>query len=125
MFSPGSAIPIYQDTADPTGRIVPDSTTQISLAPGTYLVNLSVSAVFRTPNYMQVTPVFNGAPRLALGIYYATSANGSSACGASNFIINAPSGTTFSLNYSGSGQAVDGQVTLTFLGLQTDSASAE
>ena len=125
LFSPGNTIALHQDTADPTGKITPASSAQISLTPGTYLVNLGVSAVFRSPNYMQVTPVFNGAPRLALGIYYATNAEGSSAVGSSHFIINAPEGTTFSLNYTGSGTAVDGEVTLTFLGLRTDSAAAE
>lgn len=102
---------------DGTGQITSLDTKTISLAPGVYLVSLAVSALFRSANYMQVTPVFNGQPQLALGIYYATSATGSSACGASHFIIRAPAGTQFTLNYSGSAPATDGQTLLTLLKL--------
>ena len=52
---------------------------------------------------------------IGVGVYFATAANGSSACGSSSFFVAAPSDTTFSLQYSGSAAARDGQLTLTFL----------
>lgn len=100
------------------GNIVQQSVQQISLAPGYYLVNHSVSCLFRLANYMQVTPSYNGISHLETGVYFATSTNGSSAAGTATFIIRAPTATTFTLNYSGSADAIDGQINLTFLKLQ-------
>ena len=51
------------------------------------------------------------------GIYFATTANGSSACGSATLILAAPQATTFTLTYSGSGAARDGEINLTFLKL--------
>ena len=36
------------------------------------------------------------------GVYFATSADGSSACGSAHFIVRAPASTILTLNYSGS-----------------------
>lgn len=109
---------LLPDVQDPTGNIVQQSVQQISLAPGYYLVNYSVSCLFRQANYMQVTPSYNGISHLETGVYFATSTNGSSATGAATFIIRAPTSTTFSLTYTGSADATDGQINLTFLKLQ-------
>ena len=90
----------------------------IQLEPGYYLISYKVAAVFRTPNYMQVTPYYNGTSHLETGIYFATSANGSSACGSAYIILRAPSQTTFTLSYNGSANAVDGEINLTILKLR-------
>ena len=67
---------------------------------------------------MQVTPSYNGTTHLETGIYFATSANGSTACGSAHFILRAPSDTQLSLTYSGSGTAVDGEINMTILKLR-------
>ncbi|MFR7478675.1 MAG: hypothetical protein ACLUUJ_07505 [Acutalibacteraceae bacterium] len=117
LFTPGTQLTLFPGVTDPTGQIVQTNATTIALQPGYYLVNLKVSAVFSTPNYLQVTPSFNGSPRLENGIYFATTANGSSACGSATLILAAPQATTFTLTYSGSGTARDGEINLTFLKL--------
>ena len=114
----GDMIPLFASVTDTTGNIAQAGSTQITLQPGVYLVSYSASAVFRSANYMQVTPSYNGAAHLETGVYFATSADGSSASGSAHFIIDTPGGTTFALTYSGSADAIDGQVTLTFLKLQ-------
>ena len=116
----GSQISLIQDVPDTTGNITLQSPTQIGLAPGYYLVSYKVSAVFRTPNYMQVTTIYNGTPRLEYGIYFATNADGSSAYGASFFILRASQATQLSLNYSCSGNAVEGEINLTVLKLRRE-----
>ncbi len=114
----GSLIPLFPDVSDPTGHIVATDPTHITLAPGYYLVSYKVSAIFRTANYMQITPSYNGSAHLDTGIYFATSTNGSSACGSAFLIIRAPAQTVFTLTFSGSGNAYDGQVNLTILRLR-------
>lgn len=108
---------LFPDVTDDTGNITQSSETTITLQPGYYLVSYKVSAVFRTANYMQVTPFYNGTAHLEYGIYFATTTNGSSATGSAHFIIYAPTETQFSLTYSGSADAQDGEVNLTFLKL--------
>ena len=66
---------------------------------------------------MRVTPFYNGKAHLETGVYFATTANGSSACGSAHFILAATDPTTFSLTYSGPTDAREGTVTLTFLKL--------
>lgn len=115
-----SLIDVFPDVTDSTGNIVQTDLQHISLAPGYYLVSYKVSAIFPSPNYMQVTPSYNGTSHLETGIYFATSANGSSAAGSAFFIIRAPASTVFSLNYSGSSDAREGEINLTFLKLNRD-----
>ena len=103
---------------DPTGNITESGQTQVNLAPGYYLVTYSVSAILRAPGYIQVTPYYDGAAHLETGIYFATTANGSSACGTASFILYTPAGTTFSLTYSGPEDAREGTVNLTFFKLR-------
>lgn len=113
QLNSGQQIAMYPDVTDTTGQIVPLDLTRISFAPGYYLISFKVSGIFSSPNYMQVTPFYNGAPHLEVGIYFATNANGSSAVGSSYLILDAPNGTTFSLNYNGSGLLSDCEVNLT------------
>ena len=113
----GTLIELYPDVTDPTGSITAQDAAHIALAPGYYLINYTVSALFPTPNYLQVTPSYNGGAHLETGVYFATSANGSSAGGASTLIVRAPAQTTFSLAYNGSADAREGQIDLTVLRL--------
>lgn len=110
----GDQISLLPFVTDPTGQITLTSATRIALAAGYYLVFYKVSALFHSPNYMQITPCYNNAPHLEAGIYFANTANGSSATGSAHFILYAPTGTTFSLIYSGSANAIDGEANLTF-----------
>ena len=114
----GNMIPLFASVSDTTGNITQTDSTQITLQSGVYLVSYSASVVFRSANYMQVTPSYNGAAHLETGVYFAANADGSSASGSAHFIIDAPGNTVFYLTYSGSADAIDGQVTLTFLKLQ-------
>ena len=114
----GNLIPLVPDVPDPAGNIVPTDTEHIILSPGYYLVSYKVSAIFRAANYMQLTPSYNGRAHLETGIYFATRTDGSSAAGASSLIIRAPAQTVFTLTYSGSSDAIDGQINLTILRLR-------
>ena len=114
----GTLLALYPDITDPTGHITSPAPERIVLQPGYYLVTYKVSAVFRTANYMQITPAYNGGPRLEYGIYFATSVDGSSAVGSASFIIRAPAQTELTLTYSGSANAIDGQINLTILKLR-------
>ena len=90
----------------------------IRLAAGTYLVSYSVSAILTDPSYIQVTPFYNGMVHLETGVYFATTADGASACGSAHFILEAPTPTDFTLTYSGPLDARDGTLTLTFFKLR-------
>lgn len=87
----------------------------IALAAGYYLICYHVSALFHTANYMQITPNYNGASHPETVIYFAATTNGSGACGSVSLILRAPAATEFSLFYSGSGDAADGQISRTIL----------
>ena len=115
----GEQIPLITGVPDSTGNITLTAPQLVTLAPGYYLVSYKVSALFRSANYMQITPSYNGAPHLETGIYFAVGApGGGSAAGAGFLIIDAPAGTGFSLTYSGSANAVEGEVNLTILKLR-------
>ena len=118
LFASGDRITLFPSVPDPTGNITESTLTQVSLTAGYYLVTYSVSAILRDPNYIQVTPFYNGTAHLETGVYFATTANGSSAVGASSFILYAPEATVFSLTYNGPEDAREGTVTLTFLKLR-------
>lgn len=114
----GTQLILFPDVTDSTGAITQPALDQIALAPGYYLISYKVSAIFRQANYMQVTPSYNGVPHLETGIYFATATDGSSACGSAFLILHAPAATTFSLTYSGSSDANDGEINLTILKLR-------
>lgn len=118
QLMPDSLIVLFPDITDSTGNIASVDLTHIRLEPGYYLISYEVSVLFNSANYMQVTPSYNGAPHLETGIYFATRADGSSACGSSFLILYAPSSTEFSLTYSGSAEGRDGQITLTIFKLR-------
>ena len=114
----GTTISLFQDIPDPSGNITLTNNQQVNLTAGYYLISYKVSAVFPTPNYMQVTPFYNGTAHLETGIYFATSANGSSACGSAYIILRAPTDTTFLLNYNGSADAREGEINVTIVKLR-------
>ncbi|MEE0677727.1 MAG: collagen-like protein, partial [[Clostridium] leptum] len=118
VYNNGDLITLYPAITDPTGNITATDLTHITLVAGYYLISYKVSVIFPTANYMQITPSYNGTPHLDTGIYFATSTNGSSACGSAFFVLYAPSPTVFTLTYSGSGRATGGDVNLTILKLQ-------
>ena len=114
----GSLISLFPDVTDTTGNIVQTDLEHITLEPGYYLISYKVSAIFASPNYMQITPSYNGSAHLETGIYFATSADGSSACGSAFLILYAPAQTVFTLAYNGSANARDGEINLTILKLR-------
>ena len=85
---------------------------------GYYLISYKVSVLFAQANYMQIMPFYNGIPHIERGIYFATAVDGSTACGAGFLILRAPSATQFSLAFTSSGMATDGEVNLTILKLR-------
>ena len=91
--------------------------TKIGLAPGYYLISYKVSCLFRQASYMQVTPFYNGTSHLETGIYFATRTEGSSACGSAYLILRAPTATQFSLTFTSSSSATDGEINVTVLKL--------
>lgn len=118
VLQTGTPIAVFESVPDVTGNIAQTSPSTISLAAGYYLISYKVSCLFRSANYMQVTPYYNNVAHLETGIYFATSAEGSSACGSAFIVLYAPSPTEFSLNYSGSANAVEGEVNITILKLR-------
>ena len=118
IFTNGNPIPLYPAITDTTGNITSTDTYSIALSPGYYLVSYSVSALLSDAGYIQITPNYNNFPHLNEGVYFATTVNGSSAVGSSTMVLYVPSETVFSLYYSGSNDARDGQVNLTILRLQ-------
>ena len=108
---------LLPDITDPTGQITQADSQRIALQPGYYLVSYKVSAIFTSPNYLQVTPSYNGASRLEYGVYFAANSAGFSACGSGLFIIRAPAATVLTFTYSGSADARDGETNVTILKL--------
>jgi len=117
QLTSGEQIPVFSQYTDPQGNIVQSNTRAISLAAGNYLVSYKISVTLNQPGYIQVTPSWGGAAHLENGVYFATTANGSSAVGSAHFIIQAAGPTTFFLTYSGA-DASNGEVNLTLLRLR-------
>ncbi len=116
-MSSGTQIILLPDVTDTTGNITQPDVTKIGLAPGYYLISYKVSCIFRQASYMQVTPSYNGTSHLETGIYFATSTEGSSACGSAHLIVRAPTATQFSLTFTSSSSATDGEINVTVLKL--------
>ena len=108
---------MIQETADTSGNIALTQQNSISLSSGYYLIFYKVSCIFTNANYMQITPYYNQSAHIENGIYFATTTNGSSACGSAGFIINAATPTELSLTYSGTAPARDGELNITVLKL--------
>lgn len=117
-FSNGARIPFSAVVSDPTGQIAQSDATYVDLAPGYYQVSYHVSALLRTPGYLQITPTYGGAPHVEFGIYFKTAGNQSSAYGSNAIVIEVPAATRFSLTYNGTGDAIDGAATLFLLKLR-------
>ena len=118
IFPSGGNIPFATGTADPSGRIVPSSDTQVTLAPGVYLVMYQVSAVLETAGYLQVTPSYGGQGHLEYGVYGRTAADSVTVSGSASWILTAQEQVTLALNSSGSSATRDGALTLTILALR-------
>ena len=116
----GSLITVFPDVMDTMGNITQSDLEHIDLQPGYYLVSYKVSCLFRQASYMQITPSYNGTAHLETGIYFATSTEGSSACGSAFLIIRAPTATQFSLTFTGSSSATDGEINVTILKLNRE-----
>ena len=116
-FIDGNLLTLHPSVIDVTGNITESDLTHINIKSGYYLVSYNVSAILVDPSYMQITPFYNGLPHLDTGVYFATTADGSVACGSSHFVLAAPTDTVFSLVYNGPLNAKDGTVNLTFLKL--------
>ena len=116
-FADASLIPYGQVVADPTGQITFPDATHIALAPGDYLISYHVSALLRTPGYMQVTPYYNGSSHIEFGIYFKTTGNVASAYGSNSIIVTVPEATRFSLTYNSPVTSTEGTATVTVLRL--------
>ena len=114
----GSPITLLASVIDTTGNITQASINTLNLQPGFYLISYKVSCLFRQASYMQITPFYNGTSHLETGIYFATSTEGSSACGSAHFILRAPTATQFSLNYNGSADGTDGEINVSIFKLR-------
>ena len=118
QFASGSPIAFKTAVTDPTGHITQTSSTQVTLSPGTYLVNYNVEAVLNTAGYLQVTPAYSGQGQLQYGVYGRTADNSVTVSGSSSFIIAVPSATTLSLNINSDTTIRDGTMTMVILGLK-------
>ncbi|MFQ8599264.1 MAG: hypothetical protein ACLSAP_00785 [Oscillospiraceae bacterium] len=121
QFTDAALIPFSTSIADPTGQIVLTDATHIDLAPGYYLISYHISTLLSTPGYMQVTPFYNGAPHIEVGIYFKTGFDVTSAYGSNSIIINVPEQTRFSLTYNSNVRGSDGAGTITVVKLNRTS----
>lgn len=121
QFTNGTPILLGTATADPTGNIVLQNSSQIVLQPGYYFITFSVSAVLDKPGYMQITPSFNGSAHLEYGIYFRTASGSSTAYGSNSMIIDVPAQTNFTLTYNSSVGSKSGAATIAVVKLKRNS----
>lgn len=124
LFPTNGAILFGTGTADPAGRIVQTSATQVTLAPGTYLIAYHVSAILDAAGYLQVTPAYGGQGHLEYGVYGRTGTAGTSVSGSASWILTVPETTVLTLNSNSSVNTRDGALTLTILGLRAPEGMA-
>ncbi|MDR3970299.1 MULTISPECIES: hypothetical protein [Dysosmobacter] len=103
---------------DVTGHIVQESTTQLLLQPGVYLIAYHFAANLLTAGYLQITPGYGGRGHLEYGVYNRTGIDNTSVSGSASFIISVEEATHFSLNSNSSVTVRDGEATLVILALQ-------
>lgn len=120
QFANGQPIPLITGTADTDGNISLEDNTRIILEPGYYYISFSVSTILDTAGYMQITPAYNGTPRLDYGIYFKTNTDSSSAYGSSSIIIYVPSQTSFTLTYNSNVSNRSGAATVAVIKLNRD-----
>ena len=115
MHSAAVAFRMFVDCLLYTSVLI--TTNQITLQPGDYKIDYHVSALLPLAGYIQVTPVYNGAGHLDVGVYFRTGNNNSSVEGSQSIIIHVPSTTSFSLRFNSDVVTNEGTVTITFLKL--------
>ena len=121
-FANGQPIHLFTAVADATGSIGQESSTRVTLAPGTYFVTYHISAVLEDAGYLQVTPAYNGAAHLEYGVYARTADPNVTVSGSNAFIAVVPEETVLTLNVNTSTATRDGAATLVILGLRTPEA---
>ena len=121
-FVNGQPIHLFTAVADATGSIGQESSTRVTLAPGTYFVTYHISAVLEDAGYLQVTPAYNGAAHLEYGVYARTADPNVTVSGSNAFIAVVPEETVLTLNVNTSTATRDGAATLVILGLRTPEA---
>ena len=117
-FFNGSSISLSAAATDVTGHIVQESTTQLLLQPGVYLIAYHFAANLLTAGYLQITPGYGGRGHLEYGVYNRTGIDNTSVSGSASFIISVEEATRFSLNSNSSVTVRDGEATLVILALQ-------
>lgn len=117
QFAQRAELPFYTVVGDTTGQIELSGQTRVTLQPGYYLISYQVSVLFRQANYMQIVPVYGGAPHIEYGIYSRTSGNDATAEGTISIILEIPAQTEFYLVYSGSALGTEGSMTIAFVKL--------
>jgi len=106
------------EATDVPGHIVQESTTQLLLQPGVYLIAYHFAANLLTAGYLQITPGYGGRGHLEYGVYNRTGIDNTSVSGSASFIISVEEATRFSLNSNSSVTVRDGEATLVILALQ-------
>lgn len=119
-FQNGSTIPLGTITSDTSGNITLENNTRILLTPGYYFIAYSVSTILECAGYMQITPAYNGAPRLETGIYFKTGTPSTSAWGANSVILYVPADTAFTLTYNSNVANRSGAATVSVIKLSRD-----
>ena len=118
-FTSGSPIAFATAVPDGTGHITQTSTTQVTLAPGTYLITYHVSTAVERAGYLQVTPAYGGQGYLQYGVYGRVIDNNVTICGSSSFIVVVSEETVLTLNVNSDTTLRDGAMTMVILGLKT------
>ena len=119
QFANASPISFLEAVADPTGHISQTSVTQVTLAPGTYFVTYSISAILEAAGYLQITPSYNGRAFLEYGVYDRVGDASASVSGSSSFLAVVPEETAFTLTCNTNAAVRDGAMTMVILGLET------
>lgn len=112
VFENAAPLKLYSNITDTTGYIEHISNTTLSLKEGYYQIDYRVTTLLRTPGYIQITPVYNGASHIEFGAYDNTSINNETSIGTNTFIIEVSAPTTFFLQFNSSSIATDGTLSL-------------
>lgn len=112
VFENAAPLKFYPGIIDTTGYIERISNTTISLKEGYYQIDYRVTALLRTPGFIQITPVYNGASHIEFGAYDNTSVNNEASIGTNTFIIEVSAPTTFFLQFNSPSIATDGTLSL-------------
>ena len=119
QFANASPISFLEAVADPTGHISQTSVTQVTLAPGTYFVTYSISAILEAAGYLQITPSYNGRAFLEYGVCDRVADASAGVSGSSSFLAVVPEETAFTLTCNTNAAVRDGAMAMVILGLVT------